>query len=224
MKRFTKLMKNLIYLFAGLFLMACQQKQKTSNEPPETDVNAKNTSIIQSDSVNSIPASITEIKRAYTFTIQQLENKQLDSISIKYDCDHERTGIITYFSHKGKLSLIRHRYNEYDHYSATDEYFMKDDALFFAYFKSVLWSFESGSAVEGATKDNITEKRIYIFNQNPLQCLEKKYTLRSHAADNPAPETIMNKPVACKSIQPVIKDFNRLLAFKNNSKHNCLEK
>ncbi|WP_147273586.1 hypothetical protein [Pedobacter chinensis] len=217
-------MKNLIYLFACLFFVACQQKQETSNELPETDGNAKTRSVVQGNSVHSVPSSVAEIKQAYKFTIEQLENKQLDSILIKYDCDHERTGIITYFSHQGKLSMIRHRYNEYDHYSATDEYFVKDDTLFFAYFKSVLWSFESGSAVEGATKDNITEKRFYIFNQKPLQCLEKKYTFRSHAADNPAPETIMNKQVPCKTIEPIIKDFKRLLVFKNNSQHNCLEK
>ncbi len=46
-----------------------------------------------------------------------------------------------YFLDKTGLRLIKHIYNEYSHFSATDEYFVKNDTLFFSFNKPVWWSF-----------------------------------------------------------------------------------
>lgn len=76
----------------------------------------------------------------------------------------------------------------------------------------------------GATKDNITEKRLYIDGEKPLLCLEKRYVKRSHSSDNPRPESVESQEVDCKPLEPVSKDFGELLAFKNSSSQGCLGK
>lgn len=169
------------------------------------------------------PKTVEEIKQVYASTMQHLRSGQLDSVSVKYDCGGERSGTVTYFSHENKLKLIKHQYQEYDHFSATDQYFVVDESLFFAHFNRLTWSFDSNGAAEGATKDDIVEQRFYIIDKQAVQCLEKKYTIRSSSKDNPNVSQIPNKTVNCKSLKPIWKRYGDLLAFRSAAKQDCLQ-
>jgi hypothetical protein len=220
------MMKNLVYLLAVVLISSCGESKKPEQISSTATDTTKIESLGASDSVatKSTPSSVAGIKEAYALTMRQVRSGSLDSISHKYNCNSERAGTITYFLEKGNVKLIKHSYNEYDHFAATDEYFVSNNVLFFAHLSNTLWSFETGGAAESATKDNITEQRIYIVNKQPLQCLEKKYIIRSQDASRPNPEDIPNKEVRCKPIQPLLKTFSKLLAFREAANHNCFEK
>lgn len=220
-------MKKLFYLLLCVFLASCGQQKESSNQSPMKEINDDrkgSSSQLDSGSIIINPSSIEEIKQAYAAATDKLQRNLLDSASFKYNCNNERSGTITYFSEKAKLVMIRHIYNEYDHHSANDQYFVSDNGLYFAYLNTVLWSFESGRAAEGATKDDVTEQRLYILKEKPVQCLEKKYTILSHSSDNPKPETIQSKQVDCKPVRPLLNQFDKLVAFKEDSDRECFEK
>jgi len=216
-------MKYLVYLLVCFTLISCQQENKTSEK---ADSNQTTEVTVPKPIAAKVtkPTSIAEIKTAFANTNSQLQEKQLDSIAYQYDCDKERAGTITYFSDKGKLVLIKHSYNEYDHYAANDYYFISNDSLYFANLNSVYWSFESGSAAEAATKDDVTEQRIYIVNGKAEQCLEKKYTIHSEQKNKKLAETAQNKQIECKPLKPLFTFFNKLVAFQKSSNKECLEK
>jgi len=218
-------MKNNIYLLLCALLFSCGQRQNNETKIV-ADTNSVDSGSVSNDSVKvqPHPTSVPEIKQAFSVTDKKLQQGVMDSVSFKYDCKGERNGTVTYFSDKGNLAIIKHSYNEYSHFSAVDQYFVKDGKLFFAHFNRVVWSFESGKAAEGATKDDVTEQRIYIAAEKPLLCLEKKYTIKSHSSDNPIPENLENKEVECKTIGSVLRDFGKLLAFKDSASHDCLMK
>jgi len=219
-------MKYLFYLFACCILISCQQANKTSDKQDTQQIKTATApnDLIATDSNITNPSSIAGIKKAFTATNAKLLEKRLDSIAYQYDCNQERAGTITYFTEKGKLLLIKHSYNEYDHYSANDYYFISNDSLYFANLNSTYWSFESGSAAQAATKDEVTEKRIYIVNEQAELCLEKKYTIHSNNKDPKIAAAMQNKQISCKTINPLLSDFNNLLLFRNSSNKKCLEK
>ncbi|TCD01197.1 hypothetical protein [Pedobacter psychroterrae] len=216
-------MKNYIYLLLCILLFSCGQTQNNETKV-DADTNSVDSVSVSSDSVKAQPnpTSVPEIKQAFSLINKKLEQGVLDSVSFKYDCKGERNGTVTYFSEKGKLAVIKHSYNEYSHFSAVDQYFVNDGSLFFAHFNRVVWSFASGQAAEGATKDDITEQRIYIAAEKPLLCLEKKYTINSHSSDNPIPGNLSNKEVECKTTASVLRGFGKLLAFKDSANRDCL--
>lgn len=212
-------MKNYIYILLCLSIYSCGQPQKESQvAEPTIDSTTKD-----SVSDNGHPTSVAEVKQRYSIVNDRMLQGTLDSTSIKYDCSGERTGTVTYFSEQGKIAVITHKYSEYSHFSAEVQYFLVDDSLYFVYSKKVVWSFESGAG-EGATKDDIQEERTYLVNNKPVLCLEKKYTKRSKASDNPNPSSLPNSEVSCKDVAPVLADLGKLLAFKQSAKHDCLAK
>lgn len=219
-------MKNLICLLSLVLLISCHEEQKTNSDyksSTERDTASKaiSDSKLKEDFV--APHSVAEIKEAYAITVDKMNNGQLDSVSFEYNCQEERSGKVTYFSEKGVLRSIRHQYNEYDHHEAIDQYFLNEDStLFFAYLNRLSWSFDSVVGKDGATKDDIQEQRIYVVNKQAIQCLEKRFTTRSQATDNPTSESVPNKQVVCKPIKPLLKNFQQLLDFKNSSNHSCL--
>ncbi len=221
-------MKNLICLLSLVLLISCHQEQKTNIDSKASvvvDTASKATSGSKLQEAFVTPHSVAEIKGAYAITIDKLSKGQLDSVSFKYNCQEERSGTVTYFSEKGVLRIIRHQYNEYDHHEATDQYFLNNDrTLFFVHLNRLSWSFESVVGKDGATKDDIIERRIYVVDSKAIQCLEKRFTTRSQAKDNPTSETVANKQVACKPIKPLLKNFQQLLDFKNREDHSCLYK
>ena len=215
-------MKIPMYSLLCLFFFSCGQKRSSDEKNTiPTDSAVINT---HSVTVDSYPTSVEQIKQRYAIINDKLKRGLLDSLSFKYDCNKERSGTVTYFSDKGELLMIKHTYNEYSHFSAVDQYFISNNKLFFAHLNGTSWSFESGQAAEGATKDDIIEQRLYVENEKPLLCLEKKYTKRSHSANNPAPANVPNKQVKCKPIEALLKDFNLLVEFKSSANNDCLEK
>jgi hypothetical protein len=165
--------------------------------------------------------NIDDIKKAYTVVNKELEDGQLDSTTFKYSCNDEKNGTVSYFTKNGKLKLIVHKYNEYDHYEAVDRYFVQDSTLFFTYSTSITWSFDNGP--EGSTKDNIKENRTYLIAEKPVKCLEKNFTIRSKASSNPDPESIPNRDVKCLSAAMVLKPYHILTKYRFKSTANCLE-
>ncbi|MGV3508406.1 MAG: hypothetical protein ACO1N7_03890 [Sphingobacteriaceae bacterium] len=165
-------------------------------------------------------STVQDIKQAYAAVSKKLKDGALDSVSFKYSCNNEESGTVSYFSEKGLLRLIVHRYNEYSHFSAVDQYFVKDSTLFFVYKKSILWSF---NGPQGSTKDSITEQRVYLIDQQPIRCLQKTFIIHSHATDNSEAETVMNKEVNCTSQKSVIKPYRLLARYHNNATTGCLE-
>ncbi len=165
--------------------------------------------------------SVTDIQKAYSDIIKQKESGSLDSTSFKYNCGNEKSGTVSYFSNKTELKIIIHRYSEYDHYNAEDYYYIQEGKVIFSHRKSITWAFEDGP--EGATKDNITEQRIYLINEKPLKCLEKKYVIHSKSANNPRSENVQNKEVDCGSLKSVIKPFEMLTKYQLKAPSRCLE-
>src|SRR5690606_38410556 len=121
-----------------------------------------------------------------------------------------KRGAVIFFRKNGDLQMVKHSYGEYDHHEANDQYFVKDSSLFFVFQKQLYWSFDSASPEDGGTRDDITEKRIYILNGQAQQCMEKKYTKLSYSKSNPDPSTIANKEVKCTSLKPLETEFEKL--------------
>jgi len=215
--------KYIFFLLYPLFL-SCQQQP---NSRPQTNNTATVSGSTANDTVISPSAKdslspILVIKQQFALINSKLLGKTLDSTVREYDCQQERGGKVSYYSDKGKLVVIRHTYNEHDHFSATDTYFMTDDKLFFAYLTSTTWEFVSGGASESLTKDNTIAQRIYLDGGKAILCLEQNYEQLS-TATHTNPINPVNKQVACKSLQPLLKELRQLLAFRN-SKGNCLDK
>ena len=108
-------MKNYAFIFICLIFSSCGPEQDTSNE-----ITSDSTLTAVADTGVRAPvkrpASVDDIKQLYADLNDKLESRQLDSVSIKYDCNGERTGTVTYFSENGKLRVIRHVYSEYSHF------------------------------------------------------------------------------------------------------------
>lgn len=205
-------MKKIIYLFAGL-LFACQDRQ----------VQNDSASIHPVYTVETLPTNVDEIKLMYAATMKKLTDKVLDSFVKSYNCDGERSGTVTYYLEHQKLKSIKHVYAEYSHHEATDTYFVQDTVLYFAHLKHLNWSFESGAAVDGATRDDITENRFYLIAGKLVQCLEKKYTNHSSSSNLTVADRIPNKTVECKSAD-LLKSFKKLESFRKVDRSDCLEK
>ncbi|RZK39434.1 MAG: hypothetical protein EOO90_18790 [Pedobacter sp.] len=215
-------MKNLIYLVV-VFLFSCggsQDNSKISEQDTSVTPNI-DTNEVAIEEVQSF-RSIEDIKKGYASVVQKMDKGLLDSLSFKYNCDNERSGTVTYYSENSKVVSIAHRYAEYDHHSAVDQYFLQDDKLYFAFLNTTYWSFQSGAAAEGATKDDITEQRIYLIDNTAVECLEKKYTILSEASNNPVPATVPNKKIKCKPVKPLLDKFQMILNFKGKSDKSCL--
>lgn len=215
------LYRNLLYLIILLFIAACDENNTSiSGNSKELQKHDTVTAPVSITNVDTVPRDIAGIQKAYEVTLEQLKNGVFDSTSFKYSCDNEKNGTVIYFFEKEVLRMIVHRYNEYSHHSAEDYYFVKDSILFFSYFERVSWSFDGP---EGSTKDNITEQRVYLVEQKPIRCLEKKFVVGSQETNNPRSETVANKEVPCASFKSVINPFLVLLKHRYNPTTTCLD-
>lgn len=217
----TRLYHNIFYGFVILLLGSCTQQpdsNTTAHQPMHTRETLRD-SVDTAVKANRTLNTVADIQKSYASVMKQFEAAAMDSTSFKYSCQGEKGGTVTYFSHEGRLRLIVHRYNEYDHYSAVDRYFVEDDRLYFAYLNGISWSFEDG----GGTRDNVKEQRIYVVNQLPIRCLEKNYVIRSKASNNPRSETAPNKEVDCKSPASIIGPYQILLKYQTEGTSGCLD-
>lgn len=214
-------LKNYFLLAVLCILFSC-----TENPPKDTEESVlvhEDTLPLSPPSDQKVKPKLTnfqEIQHAYSTISADYENGKLDSISFKYNCNGETSGTVTYFSEQGNLKMITHIYAEYDHNEKEDRYFIKDGIPFFVHLKNLSWSFDSGP--EGATKDKITEQRIYLSNWKAIERLEKKYEIRLHAGINPKPSDVANKQTNCADVQPMEKSYRLLAKYWKASAPKCL--
>ncbi|KGE16089.1 hypothetical protein [Sphingobacterium deserti] len=212
-------------LFVASIHVGCQSSNR---EDKVADSLGKETEILDTGSdeiANSSQSleNIAAIQDAYVATVDNRKAGRLDSTFFEYDCDGEKNGRVVYFSEEGQLVLIRHDYGEYSHQEYEEEYFVRDNKLFFAFEKATSWTFESGAA-EGATKDDVTETRIYYQNEHAFRCLQKQYVVRSKSLENPIPEELPNKELDCQKASSSLATFQLLIARRENPTNDCLKK
>jgi len=176
----------------------------------------------QDDSPKAIPQIKTreDIKSEHSYISEMAESGNLISTSFKYNCNEEKKGELKYFFENNKLRLIKHTYNEYSHFSATDEYYIKDGSVFFVFLNHVSWNFTE----HNQTRDNITESRIYILENKAVRCLEKKYSVHSNDKNPPESNEIPNKEIECNAVEATFKDFEMLYKLREQKEDmGCLE-
>ncbi len=160
-----------------------------------------------------------DIRRAYSEILAARETNRMDSSSFDYDCNGERAGRVSYFSDKQGLRLIRHTYSEYSHFSATDEYFLKGDSLFFVFQAHVSWHFVG----EGETRDDVTQNRFYIIDGKALKCLQKKFTAETPSSTSMQPSMAANRETDCASLGKALDKFKLLATYWGREKYpGCL--
>lgn len=208
---------SLLLLVFLAFTVACQKRNENDvvQQTVKTDTVENNHNQLPS---YHTPKNVENIKEFYTTWEQKMQSGSFKKISFDYNCENEKSGKLTYFFEDGKVRIIEHAYSEYDHFSATDRYYIAEGIPFFVYSKEIVWSFEA----EEKTKENVTEYRGYIINDKPVECLEKKYTLRSHVNNNPDPDQISNKISDCRNIQKLIKNYEKLATYKSSNDVECL--
>lgn len=206
-----RLMKK-IFLISGLLLICSCKKDVNEKISASADVISSNVKS-HSVSLDHDLSTVEGIKQEYNLVNSQLLAKKLDSTSFEYDCD-ERSGNVVYYSDKGKLKIIKHLEAD-SHFSSTNSYFVDEGKPYFIFTNETLWSFDGGKPEKPNTKDDVTEKRFYIANGKVLQCLEKKYTLKSNASNNPKSENVPNKEMKNCSVDELQKSFDVLMKNKN---------
>ena len=213
-------MKKLILISSLLLIISCKKENKTSENITSEEIS---TSKITEDSLQfkSDLNSVDGIKKEYNLVNSKLTAKKLDSVSFDYECE-ERSGNVVYYSEKGILKVIKH-FNADSHFSSTENYFLNDGKPYFVFKDDTLWSFDGGTPEKPETKDDITEQRFYIVEGKPIQCLEKKYTIKSISKNNPKSENIQNKKMKNCSMDELQKTFDLLMKNKDQKgKINCL--
>ncbi|MGI9651593.1 hypothetical protein [Chryseobacterium sp. RLHN22] len=215
-------MKKLVLLPVVIILFSCENKKnesadgKISTDSLQT-VSNKNSSEEDNDS----PQTVDEIKAEYAVLNNQLIAKKLDSTSFDYECE-EVSGNVVYYTQNGELKSIKHFHAD-SHFSSVENYYLKNGKLYFIFKDDTLWSFDGGTTEKPETKDEIEQQRIYIVNDKAIECLEKKFTIKSSAKNNPNPENIQNVPSENCSYSALQKTFEVLLKNKDQKgKINCI--
>lgn len=191
-------------LISGLFLIfSCKKdiERKVSNLGSKV----KSHSLDIDNNLNSVDG----IKQEFNLVNSQLLARKLDSVGFEYECE-EMSGNVIYYSEKGKLKAVKH-FQADSHFSSTETYFLNDGKPYFIFQDETVWSFDGGLPDQPETKDDVTEKRYYIVDNKVLQCLEKKYTLKSNSSNNPKSENVPNKELKNCSIADLEKRFDLLM-------------
>lgn len=208
-----------LYIALALLISSCDSTPGSENGDQEVNTNtlaatpAPETDTATAGTELKKPSDIAAIRKAYT----QINNavSTLDSTSFTYTC-YEQQGTVTYFAQNDELMLIRQHYGEASHRTADRLYYLAEGDLFFAYYKTLDWVFDSEGG-QGATRDRIQEKRYYVIDEEPVQCLQKEYVIRSTAKENPVPENVVNVETDCSAAKELIEDFNKLKKYSNES-------
>lgn len=205
-------MKNLLLISALFLVISCKDAK---------DKNVSNSSIAISSKVKSHSlslennlSSVDGIKQEYSKVNSQLVEKKLDSVGFKYECD-EISGNVVYYFDKGTLKLVKH-FQADSHFSSTENYFVDEGKPYFIFKDDTVWSFDGGTPEKPITKDDVTEQRFYIVDNKAIQCLEKKYTLKSNSTTNPKSENVPNKEMRNCSIIDLQKTFDLLMKNKDS--------
>lgn len=214
-------MKSLFYAAIIFSMFSCRENSTSGEETaPGSETKTAETATEPAAERFDKIKDIEDIKAEQLEIISGIERGSMDSTSVKYNCNGEKTGRIIYYSENDRLRLIRHIYNEYSHFSATEEYFLKDEVPFFVFYKQVAWSFVN----QDQTRDNITEKRFYIINNAPVKCLQKKFTVLSNDEDALSSDMVPNEEIQCSSLESIREDLELLFKFQNQKEDlSCLE-
>ncbi|WP_426478474.1 hypothetical protein ACP3T3_03125 [Chryseobacterium sp. CBSDS_008] len=205
-------MKKLFLTASLLLIFSCKNdKDKTGHKESVS----KDSLVVKKDSVQtSREDPIDQIKKEYAALQAQLAAKKLNSSKLTYDCNDEPSGEVIFYSDKDGIKVIEHFYAEHSHFSASEKYFVKDGKPFFIFRQETVWNFAGGTPEKPVTKDDITETRIYLKNNQPLKCLEKKYTIKSDQKEKTVPDNIPGKEIQC-NVNDVIKTYQTLLKNKD---------
>ncbi|MBV6881439.1 hypothetical protein NG800_015940 [Epilithonimonas ginsengisoli] len=203
-------MKNLLLISALIFTISCKDEKDKNVSNSSNAISSKVKS--HSLSLENDLSSVDGIKHEYSKVNSQLVEKKLDSVGFKYECD-EISGNVVYYSDKGVLKAIKH-FQADSHFSSTENYFVNEGKPYFIFKDDTVWSFDGGTPEKPITKDDVTEQRFYLVDNKTIQCLEKKYTLRSNATSNPQSENVPNKEMKNCSIAELQKTFDVLMKNK----------
>lgn len=193
-----------------VFMLSCKSDQDKTIQK----VSVSKDSLKDSVQSKSTADPIDEIKKEYTRLQTQLNAKKLTSTDFTYNCDDEITGKVTFYSDNQGIRMIEHSYDEQSHFGSTEQYFIKDGNVFFIFKEDTVWNFDGGTPEKPITKDDITESRIYIQNNKPIKCLEKKYSIRSDEKSKPSPDKIPGKETPCH-VDELMKTYQSLLKNKD---------
>ncbi|WDF46149.1 hypothetical protein PQ459_14725 [Chryseobacterium sp. KACC 21268] len=203
-------MKNIFLLIGLVLIFNCKnEKEDASVSSDAISTKVKSHSLSLSKDLNSVNG----IRQEYQLVNSKLVAKDLDSVGFKYECD-EISGNVVYYSENGTLKVVKH-FQADSHFSSTENYFVIDGKPYFVFKDETVWSFDGGTADKPETKDDVTEQRFYIVNGKSIQCLEKKYTLKSKSANNPKSENVPNKEMKNCSIAELQKHFDLLMKNKD---------
>lgn len=209
-------MKILITCFCLASIISCK-KEPNSHIQNEA---SKDSLIIKNDSTtDKTPQNIDEIKKEFAVLNDKLLSKKLDSSGYNYNCE-ETEGDVRFYYENQKLRMVKH-FSADSHFSSVTEYYVKNDQIFFIFKEDTLWQFDGGTADKPITKDSINQQRIYLQNENPIQCLEKSFTVRS-VGKNADPEKIPNRETKC-DVKELMKTYQTILKNKDKKeKAMCL--
>ena len=203
------------FLISGLLLIySCKKEneQKTvQGSNPSDSLNLK--SNVDSLNLKNDLSSVDRIKKEYDLINSKLVAKKLDSMSFKYECE-ERSGNVVYYSENGTLKVIKH-FTADSHFSSTENYFVNNDQPFFVFKDNTVWSFDGGTPEKPETKDDVTQQRMYFSDNKIIQCLEKKFTIKSSDSTKPNPENIPSTESKNCSANEVQETFALLLKNKD---------
>lgn len=204
-------MKNLTALFALLSIISCKdEKDKNlSNASNALSTKVKSHSL----HINKDLKSINGIKQEYSLVNADLVAKKLDSAGFTYECN-EISGNVVYYSENGTLKVVKH-YQADSHFSSTERYYINDGKPYFIFKDDTVWSFDGGTPDKPVTKDDVTERRFYLVDNRAIQCLEKKYSLKSNSAGNPKSENVPNKEMKNCPVSELQRSFDLLMRNKD---------
>jgi hypothetical protein len=205
-------MKTLILSLSFMLIISCKKESGAGTQKQETvkdSVSGKNNSpTVQNDSIQSLE----DIKKEYAAVNNLLTAKKLDSTGFTYYCN-EKEGEVVIYKQDGKIRMVKDFYAQHSHFSSSTRYFIKNNQVFFIFQDETLWNFDGGTPEKPETKDDITEKRMYILNNKAVQCLEKKYSVRSKG-NNQDPNKITIRETTC-DISELMKNYQLILKNKD---------
>lgn len=216
-------MKNILPLLSLALVFSCHKNehQQNKNIPVE---NGHPQSQIRNDSAAVLKSlsDVEDIKQEYARLNKLLEFRKLDSSGFSYNCNDEITGDVVFYYERGALRSVKHFYAEHSHFSSSEQYFIRNNQVFFIFKQDVSWNFDGGTPEHPITKDDITEKRIYMNGNTPLVCLEKQYSIRSEGSRNPDPDSVSNKEVPC-DIKDLMSTYGSIRRHEKEKKEiGCL--
>lgn len=191
-----------------LLVVSCTKHRDDPHQSPSVNLPAAEKDHALSDKT---PQSTDEIKKEFAALNEKLLAAKLDSASFTYTCE-ETEGRADFYYENHNLRLVKHFYAD-SHFSSTTNYYVKNNNVFFIFKEETLWQFDGGTPEKPITKDNISQQRIYLKNGNTIQCLEKKFTIRS-AGKNVNPETVPNKKGNCDA-KELMDIYQKILKNKD---------